>query len=91
MTEITGNKLEAEPVTAPDAHGQAAMFLVESLIHGLIDSKAMTVAGAVEVVDIAAEVQADVAADAGADPVLVRKSVELLEAISASLSRDVLR
>lgn len=38
----------------PDAHGQAEMLLVESLIHGLIARSVISVADAVEIVEIAA-------------------------------------
>ena len=50
--------------SGPDAHGQAAMLLVESLIQGLIARSVITVADAVELVDTAAEVTEALAADA---------------------------
>lgn len=52
-------------VHGPDAHGQAALLLVESLIHGLLARRLITVADAVEIVDVAAEVKVDVAGDLG--------------------------
>lgn len=73
----------------PDAHGQAAMLLVESLIHGLIALGTITLADAVEVVDTATEVKADIADDLGDSPANVRKSIDLLNAIRTSLSRDL--
>ena len=73
----------------PDAHGQAAILLVESLIHGLIARDVITVADAVEIVDIASEVRADTADDGGESPAEQRKSLDLLQAISASLGRDL--
>ena len=75
----------------PDAHGQAAMLLVESLIHGLIARDVITVADAVEIVEIATDVRADTAADRGESPADQRKSLGLLQTISVSLSRDVAR
>lgn len=75
----------------PDAHGQAAMLLVESLVHGLIARQVITVADAVEIVDTAAEVKADIGGDLGDSPANQRKSLGLLTAISNSLQRDLPR
>ena len=75
----------------PDAHGQAAMLLVESLLHGLIAREVFSIPDAVEIVDIAAEVKADVAGELGDSPANLRKSLGLLNAISLSLSRDLPR
>ncbi len=78
----------AAAVHGPDAHGLAALLLVESLIHGLLARRLITVADAVEIVDVAAEVKLDVAGDLGDSPANVRKSLSLLVAISSSLVRD---
>ena len=75
----------------PDAHGQAAMLLVESLIHGLIANSVMTVEQAVEVVDIATEVKAEIALDLGDTQVTSKKSLSLLGAIASSLRSDLPR
>ena len=74
----------------PDAHGQAAMLLVESLIHGLIAHSVLTAADGVEIVTIAAEVKSDIGAELGDSPATLQKSLDLLHAINASLSHDVL-
>lgn len=88
MVETT-NDNHAYPPTArppePDAHGQAAMLLVESLIHGLIARSVITVADAVEIVEVAAEVKAEIASDLGDTPETMRHSLNLLAAISDSL------
>ena len=73
----------------PDAHGQAAMLLVESLIHGLIARSVISTADAVEIVGVAAEVKEEMAADLGDSPQTLHKSLNLLTAISASLERDI--
>lgn len=73
----------------PDAHGQAAMLLVESLIHGLIASKVIGVADAVEIVEVATEVKEEIGADLGDTPATLRKSIDLLRAISSSLKTDI--
>ena len=75
-------------VPEPDAHGQAAMLLVESLIHGLIDRSLITVADAINIVEVAAEVKADVAAELGDSPETMRRSLGMLASISDSLRLD---
>ena len=73
----------------PDAHGQAAMLLVESLIHGLIARSVLTVEDAFEIVGIAAEVKEEVAAEMGDSPATMERSLTILGAISASLKNDL--
>ena len=75
--------------TRPDAHGQAAMLLVESLLHGLIARSVLSVAEAVEIVGVAAEVKEEIAFEMGDDPPTMQKSLKLLESIRASLSIDL--
>lgn len=73
----------------PDAHGQAAMLLVESLMHGLIARSIISVADAVEIVGVATEVKEEVAADLGDSPATMEKSLTLLAAIRTSLAIDL--
>ena len=73
----------------PDAHGQAAMLLVESLIHGLIARSVIKVADAVEIVGIAAEVKEEIAADLGDSAATMEKSLAILGAVRASLANDL--
>lgn len=72
-----------------DAHGHAALLLVESLIHGLIAQEIITVADAIDIVDIAIDVKADDGVDQGLSPASLRKSLGLLETIGNSLSHDL--
>ncbi len=51
-----------------DAHGQAALLLVESLLHGLIAHSALTVKQAIEIVEIAADVKQDYLDGHGSPP-----------------------
>ena len=44
---------------APDHHGQAAMLVVESLIHGLVAQSVLTLDQAIEIVELDAEVKYD--------------------------------
>ena len=73
----------------PDAHGQAAMLLVESLIHGLIARSTLTVRDAVDIVAVATEVKEDVAADLGDSPANMEKSLNILRAVHDSLGNDL--
>ncbi|MFN4296342.1 MAG: hypothetical protein ACK4FB_05830 [Brevundimonas sp.] len=77
------------PRHATDACGQAALLLVESLIHGLIARKVISVSDAVEIVEVAAEAEAEIEAGRHAAPAPPRQSAALLEAISGSLSHDL--
>lgn len=78
----------AAKVAEPDAHGQAAMLLVESLIFGLIEREAISVEDALDIVEAATEVKLDIAADIGESPETMRRSLSLLAAISDSLRLD---
>lgn len=92
MTENTNDNDKA-PVEAlfrgPDSHGQAAMLLVESLIHGLIAHSVITLEEAIEIVEVASEVKKEVAADLGDSPATMRKSLSILSSISSSLKQDI--
>jgi hypothetical protein len=79
---------DAAPRPEPDAHGQAAMLLVESLIHGLIARSVISTEEAIEIVDVAAEIKAEVAADLGDSPATMQHSLALLASISQSLKGD---
>ena len=95
MTESFSNDNEGvaarPPHLEPDAHGQAALFLVESLMHGLIARSVIRVSDAVEIVGIAAEVSQDVGADLGNSPATLKKSISMLAAIGASFEIDLPR
>lgn len=86
----SNDNTDLDAAHGPDAHGEAAMLLIESLIHGLISRQVLSVADAVDIVDTAIEVKIDGAADRGDSPASLRQSLGLLDAIGNSLSRDVL-
>lgn len=73
---------------APDAHGQAAMLLVESLIHNLIERSVLNVAQAVEIATIAMDVKTEIAADQGGYDDFTDRSLALLSSIRGSLRTD---
>ena len=72
----------------PDAHGQAALLLTESLIHALVDKGQLSVAEAVEVIETAADVKVEVATIAGESKTRMNESLALLGKISASFEID---
>jgi hypothetical protein len=94
MADISSNDNSSLPRPAadqPDAHGQAAMLLVESLIHGLIARSLISVADAVEIVDVAVNVSHEMAAEQGDRASIGLRAAKLLQAISRSLSMDLPR
>jgi hypothetical protein len=91
MTDFTNDNHAAYPpvqAPEPDAHGQAAMLLVESLIHGLVDRAVISVGTAIEIVEAAGEVKQEIAADVGESPETMQRSLKMLTAISDSLRLD---
>lgn len=73
----------------PDPHGYAALLLVESLIHTLVDSEAMTLASAVDCIDLAADVTSELVVDRPEHSAGLEASHALLTAISSSLAKDL--
>ena len=76
------------PKIEPDAHGQAALLLTESLIHMLVDHRILSLDQAVEVIQIAAEVKTEVAAAAGESRARMNESLALLAGMSNSFESD---
>jgi hypothetical protein len=72
----------------PDACGQAALLLAESLIHMLVDQRILSLDQAVEVIQIAAEVKTEVAAAAGESTARMNESLALLANMSKSFESD---
>ena len=75
-------------IDEPDAHGQAALLLTESLIHALVDKGQLSVADAVEVIETAADVKVEVATVAGESKTRMNESLVLLGKMSASFEID---
>ncbi len=72
----------------PDAHGQAALLLAESILHMLVDAAVLTNAEAVNVVTAASEVKREVATAAGESNGRMEESLGLLNRMSASFKTD---
>ncbi len=91
MTSSKGVKSAAAAspaIVEPDAHGQAALLLTESLIHMLVDHRALTNTEAIEVVQIAAEVKVEVASSAGQSSKRMQESLALLTKMQTSFESD---
>lgn len=69
--------------------GQAAILLVESLIHGLIARSVISVADAVEIVAIAADTQQEIDAEPRDPNHPTPSSQTLLDAIVDSIAHDL--
>lgn len=96
MADRISNDNDAPPVGGlngrePDAHGQAALLLVESLLHALVAKSLLSVQDAIDVVQIAAEVKEAVGPDLGDTPATRAKSLTLLRTIGNSLAADLAR
>lgn len=72
----------------PDAHGQAALLLTESLIHGLIERSILSTSEAIDIVESADSVQVEVAETADGHGAPMWRSHALLSAIAESLKID---
>lgn len=80
---------EARASPDPDAHGQAALLLVESLLHGLIERTVIDTGGAIDIVETAAEVKLDLAGSGVESRATTERSLRLLVAIRDSLRLDL--
>lgn len=76
------------PAAEPDAHGQAALLLTESLIHSLVDKSALTVDEAIEVIMTAKEVKCQVATSNGESARRIQDSLDLLSKMAESFKSD---
>ena len=73
---------------SPEAHGRAALLLVESLIHGLCENLTLTTGEAVEITERAIDVQAEQAEAADGAGAPMWRSHALLSSIAKSLRAD---
>jgi hypothetical protein len=78
------------PAGAPDdAHGKAALLLVESLIHGLTARSVLSVAEAVSIMEVALDAQIAITDDTARPTASMRKATALLTSLVASLKIDL--
>jgi hypothetical protein len=72
----------------PDAHGQAALLLAESILHALVESGTLSVDEAVSAIETTCEVKVEKAAEQGESNARRNESLHLLQAIAASFSSN---
>ena len=72
-----------------DPHGRAALLLVESLLHALIERSALKVEDALDIITVAIDANEELAADRGACEYPKDQTTVVLSAILHSLSHDV--
>jgi hypothetical protein len=82
------NDARLRAVQEPDAHGQAALLLTESLIHTLVENSAITNVQAIELIRIAAEVKVEVATAAHESNGRMKESLALLSKMASSFESD---
>ena len=80
--------LPASGTPPMDAHGHAALLLVESLVHGLCEKAVLSTREAINITERAASVQLDFSDAATASDASMRHAHSLLLAIAASLQID---
>lgn len=75
--------------TPTEPHGRAALLLVESLIHGLIGRSALSVGEAIEIIEIAADVERELALDPTLATLPASPHSTLLSPLAHSLRFDL--
>lgn len=91
MTNDPNNAAPSAPRAGPvepDAHGQAALLLAESILHALVETQTLTVEAALSIIETTCEVKVEVAEQAGESRGRMQESLALLQAISASFAVD---
>jgi hypothetical protein len=89
MTSYENSSGVPRQVSEPDAHGQAALLLAESILHALVERSILSVTDAVSVVQTASEVKIALALEGGETRDRAIESLNLLSKISDSLSVDL--
>ena len=84
MTMITDEAGTRPLGPQPDAYGQAALLLAESILHALVESHTLTTVEAVAVVHTAAEINVEVALASGESKERMIESLNLLSAMARS-------
>lgn len=86
-TPTTGNGADFGSLE-PDAHGQAALLLAESILHTLVENETITSGQATDTASTAAEVKREVATLAGESHGRMEASLTLLNRIAKSFETD---
>jgi hypothetical protein len=88
MTKYPIKPRAAASLAEPDAHGQAALLLTESLLHMLVENRGLTNTQAVDVIHTAGVVKVEVAEAAGESKSRMFESLALLSRMENSFQAD---
>ena len=80
-----GNDVRKHMLENADPHGHAALFLVESLIHSLVDNETINLAEAQNILEIAIDATYEIAGELSPQPASMLQAVSLLMNIRHSL------
>ena len=80
---------DGTPPTEPDAHGQAAIMLVESMLHALIEARAISTQSALDIVRTAQEAKVEIGKELRERSGNIRRSLQILDDIAESLETDI--
>ena len=80
---------QSETGQEPDAHGQAALLLSESILHALVETGTLTPGTAAAVVRAACEVKVEIAEMSNESDSRMRHSLDLLTRIEHSIRSDI--
>lgn len=86
MPNVFGDDDDFGARSEPDAHGQAALLLAESILHALVETKTLTLAAALSAIETTCEVKIEVAERAGESKRRMTESLDLLRVISKSFA-----
>jgi len=89
MNDIPPESENAAYRCEPDAHGQAALLLAESILHALVESKTLSLEAALSVIQTTCEVKVEVAEREGESSERMHESLGLLLAMSNSFAADI--
>lgn len=93
MTEATQERGDrsrtplGEPID-PDAHGQAALLLVESLMHTLVETRVLDRSDVLALIRTACEVKIEAPVHTNESTHRMRASLRLLNSIASSFETD---
>jgi hypothetical protein len=88
MNDFPPESEQAARHLEPDAHGQAALLLAESILHALVETGALSLAEALSVIETTCEVKVEVAEREGESSRRMHESLSLLLAMSNSFAAD---
>lgn len=84
MSDVFSDNDDFGGRSEPDAHGQAALLLAESILHSLVETNTLSLATALSVIKTTCEVKVEVAERAGESDRRMKQSLKLLHDMSES-------